>query len=103
MSDKPSNNEEEFIAREEAEKLYRVHQERLKAEDTQKAEADKKLHWMKCPKCGYDLEVIKWRQVEIDKCFRCGVIALDDGELEQLAGQENDTGLLSGLSKLFKK
>ena len=41
---------------------------------------------MKCGKCGYDLQTIRWRNVDIDKCFRCGVILLDDGELEKLAG-----------------
>jgi Zn-finger nucleic acid-binding protein len=57
---------------------------------------------MKCPKCGYDLETIKWRNVDIDKCFRCGVIALDDGELETLAGSEQPGGLLSSFKGLFK-
>lgn len=100
---KPSHNEDEFFAREEAEKLYRMHQEKLKAEDKAKAEEEKKLHWMKCPKCGYGLETIKWRTVDVDKCFRCGVIVLDDGELEILAGQENPGGFVSTFSTLFKK
>ena len=72
MSEKPSQNESEFFAREEAEKLHRLHQEKLKS-------------------------------VEIDKCFRCGVILLDDGELEQLAGKEQPDGFLASFSTLFKK
>ncbi len=103
MVDKPTRNEEEFFAREEAEKLHKLHQEKLKDLDKTKELAEKKLHWMKCPKCGYGLEVIKWRAVEVDKCFRCGVIVLDDGELEQLAGKENDDGFFSTFSGLFKK
>ena len=102
MTDKPSNQEEEFFAREEAEKLYRLHKERLKAQDAAAAEAEKQAHYMKCPKCGYGLETIKWRSVDVDKCFRCGVIVLDDGELEQLAGQESAGGFIASLSTLFK-
>ena len=101
MTDKPSSNEEEFFAREEAEKLYRLHKENLKANDQQRAEEEKKAHWMKCPKCGYGLETLKWRSVDVDKCFRCGVIVLDDGELETLAGKETPGGFISSFSTLF--
>ena len=102
MTDKPSRNEDEFFAREEAEKLHKLHQEKLKSGDKAKAEEEKKLHFMKCPKCGYGLETIKWRGVDVDKCFRCGVIALDDGELEQLAGKENPDGFVATFANLFK-
>jgi uncharacterized protein len=98
-----SQNENEFFLREEAEKLHRLHQERLRQDDATQAAADKKAHWMKCPKCGYDLQTVRWRKVDIDKCFRCGVIALDDGELEALAGQEADGSVLRSFTSLFKK
>ena len=103
MVEKPTRNEEEFFAREEAEKLHKIHQEKIKASDQNKAADEKKLHYMKCPKCGYGLEVVKWRAVEVDKCFRCGVVVLDDGELEQLAGKESPDGFFSSFSTLFKK
>ena len=50
MTDKPSRSEEDFFAREEAEKLHRLHAGKLKELDAQKAEDEKKLHWMKCLK-----------------------------------------------------
>lgn len=102
MSEKPSRNEDEFFLREEAEKLHRLHQERLKEQDAKKAEEEKALHWMKCPKCGYGLETIKWRAVEVEKCFRCGVVVLDDGELETLAGKEDQSGFIASFSGLFR-
>jgi uncharacterized protein len=100
---KPSNTEEEYFAREEAEKLYRMHKEKIKEIDTAKMTTEKAAHWMKCGKCGYDLQTITWRKVEIDKCFRCGVVLLDDGELEKLAGQENASELLGSFLGIFKK
>ena len=45
------------------------------------------LHWMRCPKCGLLLDEITFRGVKVDKCFSCGGVYLDDGELEQLAGK----------------
>ena len=45
------------------------------------------LHWMRCPKCGLLLDEITFRGVKVDKCFGCGGVYLDDGELEQLAGK----------------
>lgn len=45
------------------------------------------LHWMRCPKCGMELDEVTFRGVRVDKCFSCGGVYLDDGELEQLAGK----------------
>jgi hypothetical protein len=101
MTEKPSRNEDEYFAREDAEKLYRMHQERLKTEDLGKQEAEKQAHWMKCPKCGYSLEHIKWRNHTVDRCFRCGVTVLDRGELEALAGDEHPEGFLNSFKNLF--
>lgn len=103
MTDKPSHSEDEYFAREEAEKLYKLHKEKQKATSAEQADADKKLHWMKCSKCGYGLETIRWRNVDVDKCFRCGVIVLDDGELEKLAGKEDTGVFVSSFLGLFKK
>lgn len=47
----------------------------------------KELHWMCCPKCGTNLSEVQFRQVKVDKCFSCGGVFLDDGELEQLTGK----------------
>lgn len=48
---------------------------------------EKELHWMRCPKCGAELTEVEFRSVKVDKCFSCGGVYLDDGELEQLAGR----------------
>ena len=56
---------------------------------------------MKCGKCGYDMQTIRWRNVDVEKCFRCGAILLDDGEREKLAGKEGG-GFLASFNTLFK-
>ena len=50
-------------------------------------EALKKLHHMHCPKCGSALDEITFRGVRVDKCFACGGVWLDDGELEELSAK----------------
>jgi hypothetical protein len=74
---------------------HRRRTEELAAQDIQ---ARKELHWMHCPKCGSDLEEFVFRGVKIDKCFGCGGVYLDDGELEQLAGKP---GWFEALRYLF--
>jgi hypothetical protein len=102
MSDKPSHTEDEYFAREEALKLQKIHKEKIAEADQSDQDKRKELHWMKCPKCGWDLETIKWRDVDVDKCFHCGVIVLDDGELEKLAGNEHEESWVNSVFTLFK-
>jgi len=97
-----SEKEEEYFLRKEAEKL-KAHAEKVKHEMKQ-AEQDrlKQLHFMRCPKCGMELEEIEFRQVKLDKCFSCGGVWLDDGELEQVAKAEDENGLMWRFAKIFK-
>jgi hypothetical protein len=61
--------------------------------DSQKREQDlklKELHWMKCPKCGHDLEEggYKTLAVRVDRCVNCGGTYLDKGEMERIVQEE---------------
>ncbi len=88
MPDKPSNAEEEYFARENAERLRKLAAEQKAALAKAEREALKKQHWMRCPKCGMEMQEIHFRGVDIDRCFACGGTYLDAGELEKLAGEE---------------
>lgn len=85
---KPSDKEQEYFAKVEAER--RKKQEEEDARDRAEKERVKRreLHHMKCPKCGSDLHAITHKGIEIDKCGDCKGIWLDAGELEQLLSQE---------------
>jgi hypothetical protein len=97
-----SEKEEEYFLRKEAEKL-KAHAEKVKSETAQ-AEKDRlrELHHMRCPKCGMELEEVEFRKVKLDKCFSCGGVWLDDGELEQVAKAEDENGLMWRFAKIFK-
>jgi uncharacterized protein len=90
MPVKPSVNEEEYFARQEAERRRKVaeeRQEKLLAEERERART---LHYMKCPKCGMQLEEIAFGDVRVDKCFSCEGIWLDKGELEGIRQKEGN-------------
>ena len=88
MSDKPSRNEDEYFAREDAERIRRL---REKQEAEEKAR-ERRSHFMKCPKCGADLTTETLQGVQIDRCPECHGLWLDQGELEVLMKHE-DPGL----------
>ncbi|NOZ84842.1 MAG: zf-TFIIB domain-containing protein [Deltaproteobacteria bacterium] len=98
---KPSNKEEEYFLRKEAEKLkVAAEKARKEMEEAEKRHL-KDLHWMRCPKCGMAMKEITFRGVQIDKCFSCGGMYLDDGEFEQLASSEQKGNFLSSLKRIF--
>jgi uncharacterized protein len=87
---KPSHEEEEFFAKEEANRLHALAQERARKMQEEERERLKQLHFMHCPKCGFDLKTMTFKGVSIDRCFNCNGTWLDAGELETVAGKESD-------------
>ncbi|HEX4602279.1 MAG TPA: zf-TFIIB domain-containing protein [Gemmatimonadales bacterium] len=80
MSDKPSQNEEEYFARRDTELLRQQRQQLERAA----AAAARRSHYMKCPKCGYDLITGDWHGFALDQCTNCHGIWLDAREAERL-------------------
>lgn len=108
MSDneKPSSTEEEYFAREEIEKKRKLALQQSAQTAEKQREDLKKLHWMKCPKCGMDLQTLKQGNVELETCFNCGGVFLDSGELEQLMAQHGHEGsgkVMGAILNLFKR
>jgi Zn-finger nucleic acid-binding protein len=93
-SDKPSRNEDEYFAREDAE-LLRKQRERAQAAAV---EAERKSHYLKCPKDGYDLTSSQYHGVQIETCPHCGGMWLDAGELEAVSQGDHSNVLTRVLS-----
>ena len=89
-TDKPSRNEDEYFVKQEAELLRK---QRTQAE-TALIEAERKSHYMKCPKDGYDLASSLYHGVQIETCPHCGGMWLDAGEVEAVSHEERP-GLLT--------
>jgi hypothetical protein len=98
---KPSHEEEEFFAKEEANRLHALAQERARKMQQEELEKLKQQHWMRCPKCGFELKALQFKGLTVDKCFHCNGTWLDAGELETLAGKESD--FLHRVVAVFKR
>ena len=91
--DKPTRPEEEYFAKEEAEKAKRLKEKLREETEAEEKERVKAACYMRCPKCGGHLHEVTFRGVSIDRCDTCGGVWLDAGELEKLAGTEDKSAI----------
>lgn len=100
MPIKPSDNEEEYIRQQELENLRRQRMQLMKQTAEDELKRLKELHWMRCPKCGMELDEVDFRSVRVDACLSCGGMFFDRGEVEKVLEHEEaqkDQGALSRL------
>lgn len=86
IENKPSRNEEEYFARENAERVKSL-RDRL---DAERAAAERQSHIMRCPRCGGHLAERIHHNMRIEVCPDCGGTWLDKGELEMLEHVEHN-------------
>jgi hypothetical protein len=80
IEEKPSRNEDEYFNKQDAE-LVKEMRARL---DKERAQSERKSHFMKCPKCGADLKEVEQHSVKVDICPDCHGLWLDAGEIDIL-------------------
>jgi hypothetical protein len=98
---RPTRSEDEFFAREDAEKKRRIALAVRRQTDAAERERLRALHHMRCPKCGLELMEVAFRGVQADLCFGCGGIFLDRGEVDRIARPE-PKGVMAGLLELVR-
>ena len=98
---KPSNSEDEYFVREDAEKKRKLALQAKKEKEAAELKRLKDLHFMKCPKCGLDMHEVRYRGVDVDVCFSCNGVFLDEGELLHLEKPESK-GVMSAILNWFK-
>ncbi|MGZ6124886.1 MAG: TFIIB-type zinc ribbon-containing protein [Myxococcales bacterium] len=98
---KPSDTEEEYFARENAERMRKLAAEQKKALAETERDKLRQLHYMRCPKCGMELKEIGVRGVDVDRCFSCNGTWLDPGELEKLARGHGENTLMAAVLRVF--
>jgi len=89
---RPSESEEEFIARIEYQRRKKAEEEKQAKMAEEEKRQRKELHFMACPKCGMKLIEVDYKSLKIDRCSACGGVWLDAGELE--AAVDRERGLL---------
>lgn len=97
MTEKPSRNEDEYFVKRDAELL----QKQREQAETVARDAERKTHYMKCPKDGYDLASSTYHGVQIETCPHCGGMWLDAGEIDAVAHEERPALLTRVISDAF--
>ena len=97
MARETRSTEEEWFKKNERQLLEENRQQRdatvaarLAQEAEKEREGLKKLHWMKCPKCGHVMNATDIDGIEVDTCTLCEGIYFDRGELEQMLMRKQD-------------
>jgi hypothetical protein len=99
---KPSSTEDEYFVREDAEKKRRIALETKKALALEEQKRLKELHWMRCPKCGMQMQQVNVRKdLDVDTCFSCGGVFLDKGEIDIIAAPRQK-GIMGAILNWFK-
>ena len=92
MPDKPSRNEEEYFARVEAQQLKTL----KSSAETEAKLAERRSHFMKCPRCGADLRVEHYSGIEVERCPECNGVWFDAHEAERLVEINASKGVMGG-------
>lgn len=94
---KPSQNENEYFARRDAEWL----RERRAALDVERAARDAAQPKISCPRCGTGLQERDFQRLKLDVCPKCHGVWLDAGELEMamLLPRADVLGVVSGVER----
>jgi uncharacterized protein len=97
----PSSTEDEWFAKEDAEKKRKLalQQKRALAEAEQKRL--KELHWMHCPKCGMQMQEVRYQELTVEVCFSCGGAFLDQGDMDRIAHPQQK-GIMAAILNWFK-
>jgi hypothetical protein len=101
MPIKPTEHEDEYFARLEQEMKKKIKEQKSKRALKEERENLRRLHFMKCPKCGMDLMEIDFKGMKIDECSACRGIWLDAGEFDAMVKIEKP--VLERLFNVFKK
>ena len=94
------NAEEDHFKRQEIEWIQKRRAELDEKRKTQVVSGGRPANWMKCPKCGGEMQEQKMDVVMIDRCTGCGGVFFDAGELEMLTRQQTG-GTMSAFKRLF--
>ncbi len=86
---KPSTSEDEYFVREDAEKKRKLAHQTRKEKHAAELKALRDLHFMHCPKCGLEMHAMKHRGFDVEVCFNCNGVFLDQADLERLQKPEH--------------
>lgn len=83
---KPSQAEEEYFAREDAEKKRKLALKEAKTLAASEREALQAQHAGHCPQCGHKMQQLTLQAVSVLRCFVCNGLFVGEQDLQKLKG-----------------
>jgi len=97
---KGKNLEDDYFIRENSASKHKLEQEHKRERQKAHDEEIKALHFMKCSKCGHDLEKKRMSYIDVDQCTFCGSIVLAPEDIDRFIAEEKS--ILKALIDFFK-
>lgn len=94
--------ENEYFAREDAERIRKLAQEMRKRLEAAERERRRALHWMRCPRCGDEMHEVVHEGVALDLCVGCHGIFVDEHDLVRAAHRPVPGAVMSGILNWFR-
>lgn len=102
LEDRGYDKEEEYFYKKNKELIEQKRSELDARRAEREAEKLRTRHWMRCPKCGHEMEEVEMAGLKVDRCTECDGLYFDAGELELLLESKESEGFLGGLRRLFR-
>jgi ribosomal protein L32 len=80
--------EADYFIRENSVSRHRLSEERKREHKKAHDQELKALHFMKCPKCGHDLETKRLSYIDVDQCTSCGALVLAPDDIDRFITEE---------------
>jgi hypothetical protein len=100
--EKPSNQEDEYFAREDAERMRKLHKEEQARLTRSEREALRKQHAGRCANCGALMVPEQVAGATILHCPACGGAFLDRASWEFIHAQAEPQGVMDAVLNWFK-
>ncbi len=96
------SREEEYFYKRNQELIEKRRRELDAQRREQESAAARGDYWMRCPKCGGQMEEEDLAHIKVERCTQCKGLYFDHGELETLLEAQEPAGFLGGLRRLFR-
>lgn len=100
--EKRTKAEDEYFAKQEIERRKKWAAEQAEKMAIEEKQRLKDLHYMKCPKCGMDMQEIELHGVKVDQCASCGGVYFDAGEIQEMLKGESSGGVMARVFSMFR-
>jgi len=84
-----SGNTDEAFFDSEIERLRKLALEQGRRIADDERERLRELHWLRCAKCGMQMETVMYAGLQMERCFHCGGTYMDQSEIEKIARESS--------------